>query len=160
MVKMAREKMPDISLTSDVIVGFPGETYEEFCETLDLVREVKFTSLFTFIYSAREGTPAAKFDDPITHAEKAQWMKELLDTQEAIAAERCQSMLGTRQRVLVESVDNRDGSLICRTNTNINVWCEGAPALVGEFVECEITSARNWVLGGKINAEFGMRNAE
>ena len=150
LVRMAREKMPDISLTSDIIVGFPGETYEEFCETLDLIREVKFTSLFTFIYSPREGTPAAKMDDPIPHAEKARWMKELLETQEAIAAERCRAMIGTRQRVLAESVDARDGSLICRTGTNINVWCEGDPAHIGNFVECEITSAKNWVLQGKI----------
>ena len=150
LVRMAREKMPDISLTSDIIVGFPGETYEEFCETLDLVREVKFTSLFTFIYSPREGTPAAKLPDPVSHAEKARWMKELLSAQEAIAAERCQSMLGFRQRVLVEQVDERDGRLICRTRDNINVWCEGDASLVGSFAECEITSARNWVLGGKL----------
>ena len=77
LVRMAREKMPDISLTSDIIVGFPGETYEEFQETLSLVREVKYTSLFTFIYSAREGTPAAKMEDPVPHAEKAKWMKKL-----------------------------------------------------------------------------------
>ena len=122
LVRMAREKMPDISLTSDIIVGFPGETYEEFQETLSLVREVKYTSLFTFIYSAREGTPAAKMEDPVPHAEKAKWMKELLETQEKIAAERCASMMGSRQRVLVEGVD---------------------------FAECEITDAKNWVLQGK-----------
>ncbi len=150
LIKTAREKMPDISLTSDIIVGFPGETYEEFRQTLDLVREVKFTSLFTFIYSPREGTPAAKLDDPVPHSEKARWMKELLDAQEAIAAERCKSMMGTRQRVLVEGVDQRDNSLFCRTSTNITVKCQGAPELVGSFVECEITSARNWILGGKI----------
>lgn len=149
LVRMAREKMPDISLTSDIIVGFPGETYEEFQETLSLVREVKFTSLFTFIYSAREGTPAAKWDDPVPHAEKAKWMKELLETQEAIAAERCASMMGSRQRVLVEGVDSRDNSLFCRTGTNIVVKCMGSPALVGSFAECEITDAKNWVLQGR-----------
>ena len=149
LVRIAREKMPDISLTSDIIVGFPGETYEEFQETLSLIREVKYTSLFTFIYSAREGTPAAKLDDPVTHAEKAKWMKELLETQEAIAAERCNAMIGTRHRVLVESVDARDDSLFCRTGTNIVVKCMGQPTLVGQFAECEITSAKNWVLQGQ-----------
>ena len=149
LVRMARKKMPDISLTSDIIVGFPGETYEEFQETLSLIREVKYTSLFTFIYSAREGTPAAKMDDPIPHAEKAKWMKELLETQEAIAAERCASMMGSRQRVLVEGVDSRDDSLFCRTGTNIVVKCMGDHSLVGSFVECEITDAKNWVLQGK-----------
>ena len=131
LVRMAREKMPDISLTSDIIVGFPGETYEEFQETLSLVREVKYTSLFTFIYSAREGTPAAKMEDPVPHAEKAKWMKELLETQEKIAAERCASMMGSRQRVLVEGVDSRDDSLFCRTGTNIVVKCMGSPDMVG-----------------------------
>ena len=149
LVRMAREKMPDISLTSDIIVGFPGETYEEFQETLSLVREVKYTSLFTFIYSAREGTPAAKMEDPVPHAEKAKWMKELLETQEKIAAERCASMMGSRQRVLVEGVDSRDDSLFCRTGTNIVVKCMGSPDLVGSFAECEITDAKNWVLQGK-----------
>ena len=149
LVRMAREKMPDISLTSDIIVGFPGETYEEFQETLSLVREVKYTSIFTFIYSAREGTPAAKMEDPVPHAEKARWMKELLETQEKIAAERCASMMGSRQRVLVEGVDSRDDSLFCRTGTNIVVKCMGSPDLVGSFAECEITDAKNWVLQGK-----------
>ena len=149
LVRMAREKMPDISLTSDIIVGFPGETYEEFQETLSLVREVKYTSLFTFIYSAREGTPAAKMEDPVPHAEKAKWMKELLETQEKIAAERCASMMGSRQRVLVEGVDSRDDSLFCRTGTNIVVKCMGSPDMVGSFAECEITDAKNWVLQGK-----------
>ena len=149
LVRMAREKMPDISLTSDIIVGFPGETYEEFQETLSLVREVKYTSIFTFIYSAREGTPAAKMEDPVPHAEKARWMKELLETQEKIAAERCASMMGGRQRVLVEGVDSRDDSLFCRTGTNIVVKCTGDHSLVGSFAECEITDAKNWVLQGK-----------
>lgn len=149
LVKIAREKMPDLSLTSDIIVGFPGETYEEFCETLDLIREVKFTSLFTFIYSAREGTPAAKMDDPFTHEEKAKWMAELLKLQESISAGRCASMIGTCQRVLVENADS-DGTLACRTGGNVIVKCEGDASLVGTFAECEITSARNWILGGKI----------
>lgn len=149
LVKTAREKMPDLSLTSDIIIGFPGETYDEFCETLDLIKEVKFTSLFTFIYSAREGTPAAKMDDPVSHEEKAKWMSELLKLQESIAAERCASMIGSHQRVLVETVDS-DGTLACRTSGNIIVKCEGSPELRGSFVECEITSARNWILGGKI----------
>ena len=149
IVRMAREKMPDLSLTSDIIVGFPGETYEEFQETLSLIREVKFTSLFTFIYSPREGTPAARLDDPVPHAEKARWMKELLEAQEAIAAERCRGMLGKRYRVLVESVDARDGSLFCRTGTNIVVKCKGGAEAVGTFRECEITGAQNWVLQGQ-----------
>ncbi len=149
LIDSAREKMPDIALTSDIIVGFPGETYEDFRQTLELVREVRFNSLFTFIYSPREGTPAAEFDDPVSHEEKAAWMAELLKLQESIAAEKSAAMVGSRLRVLVEQVDS-DGSLACRTDGNIMVKCEGSPELKGSFVDCEITSARNWILGGKI----------
>ena len=86
----AKSKMPDLSLTSDVIVGFPGETYEEFQETLSLIREVEFTSLYTFIFSPRVGTPAAKMEDPVSYQEKTVWFSELLKVQEEIAAKRCE----------------------------------------------------------------------
>jgi len=82
-IRLARELMPDISLTSDIIVGFPGETYEEFLDTLSLVKEVGFSALFTFIYSKRGGTPAAVMEDPVSRKEKGEWFRELLKTQMA-----------------------------------------------------------------------------
>lgn len=83
LINYARKLMGDeLSITSDIIVGFPGETYEEFQETLSLVKEIKATQLFTFIYSKREGTPAAKMDDPVPAEEKSRWFKELTDLQE------------------------------------------------------------------------------
>ena len=85
LIRYARSVMPDVSFTSDVIVGFPGETYEEFQDTLSLIREVEFTSLFTFIYSPRQGTKAAKMPDPISHEEKTRWFAELLKVQEEVA---------------------------------------------------------------------------
>lgn len=87
LVHYAKEKMPNIDLTTDIIVGFPGETYEEFCDTVSLVKEVKYGSMFTFIYSPRNGTPAAEMPDPFTKAEKTKWFLELLKVQEEIAAE-------------------------------------------------------------------------
>lgn len=102
--------MPDLSLTSDIIVGFPGETYEEFCETLSLIREMEFTSLFTFIFSPRPGTRAAEMEDPVTYKEKTQWFSELLKTQEEIAAKRCASMVGSTERVLIEE---RNEKTVC-----------------------------------------------
>ncbi len=150
LVNYIREKIPDVSLTSDVIVGFPGETYEEFEETLSLIREVKFTSLFTFIYSPRVGTPAAKMDDPITYEEKARWMGELLKVQEEIAADRCASMVGKTYKVLVESEANTEGELSARNQENIVVEFEGDKNLIGQFVNVEITRARNWILKGKL----------
>ncbi len=149
IVNYAKRKIPDLSLTSDVIVGFPGETYEEFQETLDLIREVKFTSLFTFIYSPRVGTPAAKLDDPYTHEEKAKRMAELLKLQEGIAAERCAGMVGKTYRVLVEE-QAREGVLNARTQNNIVVELNAPTELIGTFQYAEITEARNWILRGKI----------
>ncbi|MBR1532117.1 MAG: tRNA (N6-isopentenyl adenosine(37)-C2)-methylthiotransferase MiaB, partial [Eubacterium sp.] len=88
LINYAKELMGDsLSITSDIIVGFPGETYEEFLDTLSLIKEVKATGLFTFIYSPRVGTPAAKMDDPVPHEEKAKWLAQILKTQEEISAQ-------------------------------------------------------------------------
>ena len=149
IVDYAKSRIPDLSLTSDVIVGFPGETYEDFQQTLELIKKVEFTSLFTFIYSKRVGTPAAKLPDPITHEEKACWMGELLKTQEQIAAKRTASMVGNTYRVLVEE-QAREGVLNARTHNGVVVEVEGAPELIGSFRIAEITQARNFILRGKL----------
>ena len=148
LIAAARERMPDISLTSDVIVGFPGETREEFEDTLSLIKEVEFTSLFTFIYSAREGTPAAKMDDPVSHEEKACWMGELLKTQEAIAAKRTASYVGKTFRVLCEEYHD-DGTVFGRTPSNIGITFSAEKELVGQFADVRVTKALNWVLEGE-----------
>ena len=150
IINYAKEKIPDVSLTSDVIVGFPGETYEDFKETLSLIREVEYTSLFTFIYSPRVGTPAAAMDDPIPASEKSKWFKELLDVQEEIASKRCASMVGTVQKVLIEGEKGKGNILNARTSGNIIVEAEGSPELVGTFQNVEVTKAGNWILKGKI----------
>ncbi|MGN1458487.1 MAG: tRNA (N6-isopentenyl adenosine(37)-C2)-methylthiotransferase MiaB [Acutalibacteraceae bacterium] len=148
IVDYAKSRIPDLSLTSDIIVGFPGETYEDFQQTLDLIRKVEFTSLFTFIYSARVGTPAAKMDDPVPYEEKAKWMSELLKVQEEIAAKRCASMVGRKYRVLVEE-EAKNGMLSSRTANNIIVEFDGSKDLIGTFCDVEVTQARNWILRGK-----------
>ena len=149
LIKAARERMPDISLTSDVIVGFPGETYDEFCDTLSLIKEVKFTSLFTFIYSARKGTPAAEMPDPYTHEEKAKWMGELLSAQEEIAAERNAQLVGKTVRVLCEEFHD-DGKIFARTGGNVGISFDGNADMLGHFASVEVTRALNWILEGKI----------
>ena len=88
LTEKIRREIPDIALTTDIIVGFPGETYEEFLDTLSLVKEVEYGSMFTFIYSPRKGTPAASMPDPFTKKEKTKWFLELLKVQEEIAAAR------------------------------------------------------------------------
>lgn len=148
IVNYAKEKIPGLSLTSDVIVGFPGETYEDFKETLSLVRQVGFTSLFTFIYSPRVGTPAARMEDPVPYAEKSKWFSELLQVQEEIAARRCASMVGQTQKVLIEGKTGKGNVLSARTSGNIIVELEGDDALIGTFASVQITQARNWILKG------------
>ncbi len=148
LVDYARRVMPDISLTSDVIVGFPGETYEEFCDTLSLVETVGFTSLFTFIFSPRVGTKAAELPDPISREEKGRWFKELTDCQERQAAARSQAMLGTVQTVLCEEVEN--GRASGRTDGNVMIDFDGGEDLVGHYVRVRITQARNWILSGEL----------
>lgn len=150
IINYAKEKIPDVSLTSDIIVGFPGETYEDFKQTLTLVEDVEFTSLFTFIYSPREGTPAAKMDDPISPGEKSKWFSELLKVQEKIAADRCASMVGEIYRVLVEGKTDKDGILTSRTSGNIIVELPGDEDLIGNFADVRITKARNWILCGEL----------
>ncbi|MBQ6568958.1 MAG: tRNA (N6-isopentenyl adenosine(37)-C2)-methylthiotransferase MiaB [Clostridia bacterium] len=147
IIDYAREKMPDISLTSDVIVGFPGETYEEFCETLELIKKVEFTSLYTFIFSPRVGTPAEKMDDPVPYEEKSKWFSELLKVQEQIAAKRTAAMVGQRVKVLAEGMGKT--GISGRTGGNVIVEFEGDPACIGKFVEVEVTSSLNWILKGK-----------
>lgn len=150
LARYARKVMPALSLTSDVIVGFPGETYEEFQDTLSLVEEVGFTSLFTFIFSPREGTPAAKMPDPVSREEKGKWFRELTDLQERIAGARNQKLLGRRFRVLVEGPGKKEGLLAGRTEGNLVIEFPGGDSLIGEFVEVVVTEALAWILRGQM----------
>lgn len=149
LISYAKKKIPDLSLTSDVIVGFPGETYEEFQDTLSLIREVEFTSLFTFIFSPRKGTKAEAMPDPVPHAEKAKWMGELLKTQEEIAARRTAGMLGKTYRVLVEGVSKSDANLLSgRTDGNVVIEFPADTALVGTYQDVTVTDTRSWQVAG------------
>lgn len=150
IVSYIKEKMPDISLTSDVIVGFPGETYDDFCETLSLIKEVGFTSLFTFIYSKRVGTPAAKMDDPISQEEKSAWFKELLQVQNEVTSQQCQKYVGQTVKVLVEGTSTKSGYLTARTQGNIIVDLQGDESLIGKFVMVKIVDTQNWFLKGEL----------
>jgi tRNA-2-methylthio-N6-dimethylallyladenosine synthase len=111
---------------------------------------VGFTSLFTFIFSPRTGTPAAKMDDPISDEEKGKWFRELLAVQEEIAAERCASMVGRVEKVLVEEKAKKEGRLCGRTSGNIIVEFDGDDSLIGDFHNVRITQARNWILTGEL----------
>ncbi len=148
LVRYARSIIPDISFTSDVIVGFPGETRQEFEDTLSLVEEVGFTSLFTFIYSPRKGTPAAVMEDPVSQQEKTAWLKELTSLQERISGERLAKLVGTTQRALLESAG--DGYLEARLPENSVVRVKGDKSLIGHYATVRIDDARSWIMNGEI----------
>ena len=150
LIDYAKEKIEDLSLTSDVIVGFPGESYEQFCDTLSLIREVKFTSLFTFIFSPRKGTPAASMPDPVSAEQKGKWFRELLDVQAAIAAERTAAMAGKTYRVLVEEVGKEAGHLQGRTDANVIIDFPGEQSLIGSYVPVTVTETLTWIVKGRL----------
>ena len=147
LIKNAKERIPDVSLTSDIIVGFPGETYEDFKETLSLVKEVGFTSLFTFIYSPRPGTPAAGMEDKVTREEKGRWFDELLKLQDDIAKENIKKYIGNTYRVLCEGKASREGMLTGRIAETLVVEFKGDSSLIGEFVELKVNSYSNVLEG-------------
>lgn len=150
LLNYAYSVMPELSVTSDVIVGFPGETYEEFLETVSLVKQARFTSMYTFIYSAREGTKAAKMPDPVSREEKGKWLRELIDAQESIAAERTASMVGKTYRVLCESV-SKSGLIEGRTSGNIIIEFPADASVIGSFRKVTVTESLTWILRGELS---------
>ena len=149
LVDMARSYMPDIVLTTDIIVGFPGETAEDFAETLSLVEQVRYDAMFTFIFSPREGTPAATMPDPVSREEKQVWFDQLVETANRISGEKHQEYIGRKLRVLVDGETGRgEYNLSARTNGGRLVHLKADPSLVGSFIEAEITDGNTWALYG------------
>lgn len=149
LIDYARARIPGVTFSSDLIVGFPGETRAEFEETLALVRRVGYNTLFTFIYSPRQGTKAAAMEDPVSSEEKSIWMQELLDVQSEIRGTIQQAMVGKTVRVLADGVGKTgDGWLSGRTQSNDIVEFEAGTAKIGDFVDVTITRALNWALFG------------
>ena len=154
-VRRLKELIPDIVLTSDIIVGFPGETEEEFEETLSLLEEVRFDSLFTFIFSPRVGTPAAKMNDPVPMTEKKKWFQRLLDTQNRISVEKHKEYIGRVLPVLVEEENPADevNNLNCRTDGWRLVHVPGDVSLLGQRKKVKITDCSTWSLFGEFVEE-------
>ena len=151
-VRRLREQIPDVVITSDVIVGFPGETTAEFEDTLSLVEEVGFDALFTFIFSPRKGTPAAEMDDPMPMAEKKANFQRLVDAQNAISAQKHAAYIGKTIRCLIDGVCQEEGFVLtARTPGNRLVRVEaGEEALIGTYRDVEITGANTWALWGRL----------
>ena len=148
---LARRYMPDLVLTTDIIVGFPGETQEEFEETLSLVEQVRYDAMFTFIYSPRVGTPAASMPDPVRREEKQVWFDRLVEAANRISAEKHRAYDGRVLRVLVDGETGRDEyRLSARTGGGRLVHVKGDPEHVGQFVNVRIVSSNTWALYGEI----------
>ncbi|MBR5543810.1 MAG: tRNA (N6-isopentenyl adenosine(37)-C2)-methylthiotransferase MiaB [Oscillospiraceae bacterium] len=153
LVAYAREKMPGISVTSDVIVGFPGETEEDFEKTMELVEDICFDGLFVFIYSKRSGTPAAEMEDVTPRSEKVKRFQRLFDLHDENTAKMSKTLLGTEAEVLVEGVctDQGEYNLIARTDGNRPIYLKGSPDLVGTFLKAKIENSSKWGMFGKIS---------
>ena len=150
-IRQLKELIPDIVLTSDIIVGFPGETTEEFEDTLRVLEEVRFDALFTFIYSPRHGTPAASMDDPMSREEKLANFNRLTALQDAISEEKHAAYTGKTLRCLIDGLsDDARYGLTARTPGNRLVRVAGDPSALGQFREVKITGANKWSLFGEL----------
>ena len=147
-VKYAKSVMPELVLTSDVIVGFPGETEEEFEETISLIEQVRYDALFTFIFSPRQGTPAASMEDPTSKEEKNRRFDRLCAVQNSISEQIHNSYIGKTMICLIDGTDK--DALTARTEGGRLVRLQGDPALVGTFAPVTITGATTWSLTGTL----------
>ena len=150
LINYAKSVMPGLVLTSDVIIGFPGETEAEAMDTVSLVEEVGFDALFTFIYSPRPGTKAAELPDPATRQEKQKWFDKLLEVQNAMSAKLHADYIGKTVRVLVDGEsDDANFLLSSRTEGNRLVRLKGDKSLIGRFIDVKVTDSNTWALYGE-----------
>lgn len=151
IVDYAKSKISNISLTSDIIVGFPGETYLDFKETLKMIEKVEYSSLFMFIFSPRKGTKAELMLDPTSKEEKSKWFSELINCQNEISAKIHQNYVGRIERVLFDGVGRtNDNMLTGRTDSNLVVDCEKTNLKIGEFADVKIIKAHRMALIGEL----------
>ncbi len=146
-----RNSISNSTITSDIIVGFPGEERKDFEDTLDMVRRVRFGRVFTFIYSPREGTDASKMEDAVPLEEKKKWFNELLQVQNKISCEENEKFSGMKVEVLVEGKSHKDGGLLeGRMENNTVVNFEGSTNLIGKIIPVRIVHARTFHMMGEL----------
>ena len=151
LVRKIKAAVPDISLTTDIIVGFPGETEEDFLETMDVVKQVRYDSAFTFIYSKRTGTPASVMENQIPEDVVKDRFDRLLKEVQTISAEVCCIHEGTTQSVLVESLNDHDDSLVTgRMSNNLLVHFKGDASLIGQIVDVRLNECKGFYYLGEM----------
>lgn len=151
LVSKIKEAMPNISLTTDIIIGFPGETEEDFLDTLDVVRQVRYASAYTFIYSKRSGTPAATMEDQVPEDVAKDRFNRLLKEVQTISAELSKKYEGTIQEVLVEEINEQDNTLVTgRLSNNLLVHFKGDQSLVGQLLNVKLTECKGFYYIGEL----------
>lgn len=151
IIEYTKEKIKDATFTTDIIVGFPGETYEEFKETLEIVKKVEYISIFNFIFSKRVGTRAEKMQDLVPKEEKTKWINELINLQNEISLKLNKTYVGKEEVVLFEGLKNTgEDIMVGRTDGNILVCCDKKEDLIGKFCRVKIKKASRTMLEGEL----------
>ena len=146
-----KEKLPGISLTTDIIVGFPGETEEDFEETLDVVRKVRYDSVYSFIYSKRTGTPAAAMENQVPEEVVKERFNRLLKTIQGISKEITDSKVGEVVDVLMEEINDHDASLVTgRLSSNAVVHCPGTKECIGKICKVRLAESKGFYFMGEM----------
>lgn len=149
-VDYARSVMPDFSITTDIIVGFPNETYEDFLGTIDVMKRVRYDNIYSFIYSKRSGTRAAEIVDNTSEEDKGKWFRQLLEVQREISTEYYKRFIGKTMRVLFDGKGRRDGMMTGKSDEFIIVEAKGDESLIGQIRDVRITDSYNWAVHGEI----------
>lgn len=145
--------MPELGVTTDIIMGFPGETDEDFAETVDIVKRVGYDSAFTYLYSIRTGTPAAKFEDQVPEDVKHARITELLSVLNPMVEEKMHSYAGKSVEILVEDFSKSSKAVLMgRTRNNLTVTFEGDAELIGKLVMVKITKPKKFSLFGEVES--------
>ena len=151
IIDYARSKDPEFSFTTDLIVGFPSETYEEFCETKELIKKVKYDNIYSFVYSRRSGTKAAEMEDHISDKQKGLWLRELLLEQREVSTAWLSRFVGRTVTVLPTG-EGRTGAdyLTGKSDEDMIVEVKADKKYIGKFIQVRITKAMNWALRGEL----------
>jgi tRNA-2-methylthio-N6-dimethylallyladenosine synthase len=151
LAKKIKEEIPNVALTTDIIVGFPNETYEQFLDTVSLCREVHYDSAFTFIYSPRNNTPAAKIKDNVSRSDKSKRFKELVKALEEDIEKHSENMVGKTYDVLVEGPSEKNPEMLSGyTEKNKLIHFKGNINLVGEIVKVKIVESHTYSMIGEL----------
>ncbi|TCP59097.1 tRNA-2-methylthio-N6-dimethylallyladenosine synthase [Tumebacillus sp. BK434] len=151
LVSRIKTRIPDVALTTDIIVGFPGETEEQFLETVSLIEQVRYEGAYTFVYSPRAGTPATRLPDDVSEEDKKKRLYRLNEVQDKISLEQNQKLVGLVLEVLVEGESKTNADVLqARTESNKLVHIEGAKELIGQMIHVKVTEAKTWYLRGEV----------